>query len=102
MVILTADRIKKLRELKGWSQADLSKKLGITRSSVNAWEMGVSIPSTQKIVELALLFHTSTDYILGMEDYSALSLKTFTAKEVEIIYQLINYVEYIKGNSGKE
>ena len=99
MLVLTADRIKKLRESKGWSQVKLSKKLGITRSSVNAWEMGVSSPSTQKIVEFALLFQTSTDYLLGLDDEKTLSLRTLTDKEIELIYQLLNYIEYIKNHN---
>ena len=99
LLVLTADRIKRLRELKGWSQVKLSKKLGITRSSVNAWEMGVSVPSTQKIVELALLFQTSTDYILGLDKDRMLSLKNLSDKEVELIYQLLNYIEYIKNHN---
>ena len=32
------------------TQADVAKKLGITRSSVNAWEMGISVPSTMYLV----------------------------------------------------
>ena len=52
------------------TQAELAKKLGITRSSVNAWEMGISVPSTQYIVELALLYNVSTDYLLGQDKMS--------------------------------
>ena len=47
------EKIKKLRLEKFMTQAELAKQLGITRSSVNAWEMGISVPSTQYIVELA-------------------------------------------------
>ena len=93
LVIIAADRIKTLREQKGLSQAKLAKILNITRSSVNAWEMGVSIPSTQKIVELALLFHITTDYILGLDDDSSLSLKTYDEKDIRLIYHLLNYIE---------
>lgn len=38
------------------TQTDLANKLGVTRSSVNAWEMGISVPTTDKIVEIALLY----------------------------------------------
>ena len=54
-MIATAERIKTLRENFGLSQAELAGRLDITRSSVNAWEMGISVPSTQYIVELAQL-----------------------------------------------
>ena len=59
---MIADRIKKLRQQFGLTQSDLAKKLNITRSSVNAWEMGISVPSTQYVVELAGIFKVSTDY----------------------------------------
>ena len=64
---MIADTIKLLRTARSMTQADLAKKLNITRSSVNAWEMGISVPSTTYIVELAQLFHVSTDYLLGIE-----------------------------------
>ena len=51
--VMIADTIKNLRQQSGLTQSDLAKRLNITRSSVNAWEMGISIPSTQYIVELA-------------------------------------------------
>lgn len=37
--IMISDRIKALREQKGLTQSMLARKLGITRSSVNAWEL---------------------------------------------------------------
>ena len=43
---MIADRIKQLRTSCRITQTDLAKKLNITRSSVNAWEMGISTPST--------------------------------------------------------
>lgn len=36
---MICDRIKQLREQAGYSQAQLAKRLDVTRSSVNAWEM---------------------------------------------------------------
>ena len=67
MVIkMIADKIKLLRENYKLSQTALADKLGITRSSVNAWEQGISIPSTQYIIELANLFKVSTDIIIPL------------------------------------
>lgn len=58
---MICDRIKQLREQAGYSQAQLAKRLDVTRSSVNAWEMGFSMPTTQYVVALAKLFHVSAD-----------------------------------------
>ena len=56
-----AGKIKQLREKSEMTQAELARELGLTRSSINAWEMGLSVPSTPFIVELAKLFGVSTD-----------------------------------------
>jgi len=33
-------RIKRAREAKGWSQPDLARKVGVSKSAVNQWENG--------------------------------------------------------------
>ena len=63
-----AGKIKQLREKSEMTQAELARELGLTHSSINAWEMGLSVPSTPFIVELAKLFGVSTDYLLGLTD----------------------------------
>ncbi len=85
--------IKKLREDAGYSQAELARKLDVTRSSVNAWEMGLSTPTTPYIVELAKLFHVSADYILGIESNRTISIDAYTPEETELIYNLIKYID---------
>lgn len=84
------DRIKELRESVGLSQSMLAKRLGVTRSSVNAWEMGISIPTTQYIVEIAELFCVTTDYILDVNSEKTLNLSGLTDEEIKIIYQLVD------------
>lgn len=86
---MVADRIKKLREQKNMTQTVLAKKLGITRSSVNAWEMGISVPSTQYIVELANIFDVSTDYLLGVNNTVSLSVEGLTDEDIELVHSII-------------
>ena len=82
---MIANKIKILRENKGLSQKALADKLGITRSSVNAWEQGISVPSTQYIVELANLFEVSTDYLLNFKNDKAINIEGLNEKEVKIV-----------------
>lgn len=84
-----ADRIKTLREGAGLTQAEVARMLGLTRSGVNAWEMGLSVPSTQYIVELAKCFGVSTDYLLGLENTSTISVKGLTQKQVAALLATI-------------
>ena len=89
---MTAERIKTIREREGMTQSMLAKKLGITRSSVNAWEMGISTPSTPYIVELARIFNVSTDYLLGIESTATISIDGLDEDDVQIVLSLVEHL----------
>lgn len=89
--IMIADKIKMLRNANNMTQTQLAKKLNITRSSVNAWEMGISIPSTTFIVELARFFHVSTDYLLDLPEHNSIDITALNDTEISIIYSLVRY-----------
>jgi len=86
---MICETIKQLRERNQMTQSDLAKTLGITRSSVNAWEMGINSPSSQYLVELAQLFKVSTDYLLGIERIARISIDHLAEDEKEIIFALM-------------
>ena len=90
---MISDRIKFLREKAGYSQAQLAKKLDVTRSSVNAWEMDLSTPTSQYVVAMARLFHVSTDYLLGLESEFSLSLENYTQEEIALLYSMVKYFD---------
>ncbi len=84
--------IKTLRENMGLSQAALAKRLGVTRASVNAWEMEISSPTAQYLIEMARLFHTSTDFILGLDPEEQIILRGMTDEEKRLVYNLVEYI----------
>ena len=90
---MVADRIKALREQKQLTQTDLAKQLGITRSSVNAWEMGISVPSTQYIVELAHLFKVSTDYLLCVDHTATVCVEGLTEKDIQLVHNVVMHLK---------
>ena len=87
------ERIKKLREKQGYTQTELAKMLGVTRSCVNAWEMGLSTPTTQYIVALSKLFHVSADYILGIKPDLSITMKGYTPEETALVLNLMKYID---------
>ena len=89
---LISDNIKRLRENMGLSQAALARKLGVTRASVNAWEMELSSPTAAYLVEMARLFHTTTDDILGLSQEEQISLRGMSAEEKRLVYDLVEYI----------
>ena len=96
---MIGDMIKSLREDIGFSQAELARKLDVTRSSVNAWEMGLSTPTTHYVVELSKIFHVSTDYILGLEKERTIVIDKYTNTEIELLYNLIKYFDEQRENN---
>jgi len=93
--VMIAERIKDLREKQNITQSALAKQLGITRSSVNAWELGISVPSTQYIVELAIIFHVSTDYLLGVSHSATVSVEGLTEQDVQLVCDVINHLRHL-------
>ncbi len=87
---MIADKVKLLREAQGMTQADLARKLGVTRSGVNAWEMGITVPSTQYVAALAELLEVSADYLLGIEKTSTVSVEGLTERQVAAVTEIID------------
>ena len=57
--------IMKLRKAEGLTQMELAEKMGVSFQAVSNWERGISCPDIDKLTELANLFHTSLDAIVG-------------------------------------
>lgn len=85
---MTADKIKALREERGWSQAELARRLGITRNGVNSWEQGLSMPSPASLVDLANLFFVSTDYLLGVDAGTTINVTGLSDRDVAMLADL--------------
>lgn len=89
MVYHIADRIKYLRDKAGMKQVELAKKLGISRSAVNSWEMSLSLPSVANIIEMAQIFHVSTDYLLTLSDRITVDITDLPEEAKEVVVRLV-------------
>ena len=85
---MTAERIKALREARGWTQAELARRVNITRNGVNSWEQGLSMPSPACLVDLSKVFSVSTDYLLGVERLETVNVTGLDEKDVAMLAQL--------------
>jgi putative transcriptional regulator len=59
------NRLKDLRAERGWSQAELAGRLGVSRQSVNAIETGKYDPSLPLAFKIARMFELGIEQIFS-------------------------------------
>lgn len=65
-------QLKQARKDAGYTQEQAAEKTGIALGTLRRWEQGVNEPDMGSIIQLAKLYKTSTDKILG-SDFSPLN-----------------------------
>ena len=90
MIIDLSTRIQYLREKNGLTQTALAKMLGISRSAVNGWEMGLSLPSLANIVEMSRIFHVTVDYLLNISDKMLLDISDLGEAEKDALFRIVD------------
>lgn len=60
-----ADRIRALRESKGWTQEDLAEEAGIGPATVSRLERGVIEPRVETLRALCEAFDVTADWLIG-------------------------------------
>ena len=85
---MIADKIRDLRTARGWTQAELARRLDITRNGVNSWEQGLSMPSSALLIDLARIFSVSTDYLLGIESLDTVNITGLDNHDIAILTEL--------------
>lgn len=83
------ERIAILRNNLGITQAELGKRLGVTRSAVNSWEMGLSIPQLKHVIEMAKIFNTTLDGMISSSEQVTVNITELSPKEQQIIFSLV-------------
>lgn len=65
-----AERLRELRTEAEMSQAQLAKLLGVVQHTVSNWENKVRQPDFDMLMKIATALDVSTDYLLGLSEYS--------------------------------
>lgn len=82
------NRIKELRQLKGWRQEDLAGKLNIGANSVSRYENGKHDLDTVMINKLCDIFGCTADYLLGRTDEPTAQLPQGKELKTELMRML--------------
>lgn len=73
-----AKRLKELRKQSGLKQKEIAEKLNITVGGYSNYERNFSLPSCEKLVQLANIYQTTLQYIItGEQDTQCYDEKNF-------------------------
>ena len=68
MAEVLMNRLRDLRDARGWTQAELAAHVGVSRKTVNTIENRVFAPSTLLALKLAEALNTSVESLFWIED----------------------------------
>lgn len=60
-----AERLKKIRQQRQWSQEELAKKLYVTRQTISRWETGAREPTLSALTDIAQVYQMNLEELLG-------------------------------------
>ncbi|HEV2532954.1 helix-turn-helix transcriptional regulator [Phenylobacterium sp.] len=60
------NRLREARAERGWTQAELAERVGVTRKTINTVENGVFVPSTTLALKLARALETTVEALFQL------------------------------------
>lgn len=77
----------------GITQKQLADRLGISKNAVSYYEKSLRCPSTDILIEIAKVFHVSTDFLLGLENEKlTFDISMMTDKECEFLCSVYRFL----------
>lgn len=59
------DKLTERRRSKGWSQEQLGEMVNVSRQTVSKWELGLTTPEMENLIELSNIFDITIDELVG-------------------------------------
>ena len=63
--MISVENLKWARKEAGLTQAELAKKVGVSKFSVSAWERGLQVPEARSLEKLSSALCVSEGFLLG-------------------------------------
>ena len=93
-------RLRELRELKGWSQEELARRLKVSRSKIGNYEQGTREPGFEDLEAIADIFNCTIAFLIengrvGPDDlYDLRDVAYLRSEETELLvkYNKLNFM----------
>ncbi|MEY8386763.1 helix-turn-helix transcriptional regulator [Oscillospiraceae bacterium 38-13] len=92
-------RLKKLREARQLSQKEAAARLDVGRSTISGYERNIITPSVDQLVRMAVLYNTSLDYMMGLENRSSFFVDDLEESQQQTVLDVVKRLkqEFLKG-----
>ena len=90
-----AERVVSLRKAKDMSQADLARRVGLSKVALSQFERGIIRLTAENIGEIAKALHTSADYLIfGKENNKFQTIATNLIEKIIDLYSTLSKTDY--------
>lgn len=93
-MILIGKRIKELRNEHKYTQTELANLVGVTKSTIAAYENDTRQPSYEVLVKLSRIFKVSLDYLVLNKQMETVCVNGLNDEQIGAIQTLISYFRH--------
>ena len=94
------DRLRELRQEKGWRQGDLAKRLGLAQTTIANYERGLRFPGERLVIAIADQLDVSLDYLLGRTDHELPRAGRTAHEPAQLSRQAQEYLDLLVAGNG--
>ena len=90
-MILIGTKIKDLRKKYKYTQTELANKVGVTKSTIAAYENDSRVPSYDVLIKMAHVFNVTIDSLLSERSSSVIDVSGLNRMQINILESLVSY-----------
>lgn len=90
-MILLGKRIKELRNKYKLTQTELAEQVGVTKSTIAAYENNSRLPSYEVLIKMSDVFKVSIDSLLLNRSEMILDISGLNPAQIDVLNHLITY-----------
>lgn len=92
------DKLKMLRTSQNLTQQQLATRLGVQKSVVSYYESGERTPSTDVLIKLARVFHTTIDYLLDVKRERVIDVSGLSESDIAAVTAVVEALKHKNEN----
>jgi len=82
-------RLRELRKKRKLTQKNVADRFGLHPNTIRYYENNTLTPSVENLVDLAVLYNSSVDYILGLSKRTNIYIDDCTPEQQALILELV-------------